>query len=227
MEAFASFPPLVPGSYPPPGKRRVRRHDVDYAYAGGRLAALWGRSPDAARTARLAEVKDAADLARVLAEAGYPSAEDLETSLSEGMAAADRGLRELCREGDGDVLDLLLTAHDAHNLKLFLKDLSVFWPEPSLTVSEAGFGANDLTLGVRGQAIQIFAKIDHHLALHGTSKSRLLQVTAWLTDVGSFKEWAAAWNDWVDQGNPPVRATVGAPLANPSMLVEVMATAAL
>ncbi len=149
MEAFASFPPLVPGSYPPPGKRRVRRHDVDYAFAGGRLAALWGKSPDAARTARLAEVKDVADLARLLAEAGYPPADDLETSLSEGMAADDRGLRELCREGDGDFLDLLLISNDAHNLKLFLKDLSVFWPEPERKVSEAGFGASDPGQGPR------------------------------------------------------------------------------
>jgi len=91
----------------------------------------------------------------------------------------------------------------------------------------SGFGPDDLSLPVRGQAMQIFAKIDHHLGLHGTNKSRLLQVTAWLRDIESFKEWAAAWNDWVDAENPPVRATVGAQLADPSMLVEVMVTAAL
>ena len=142
MDSAKLTNPLA-GALPPPSRRPARRHDVDYAFAGGRLAALSVRMPDAARTARLAEAKDSADLARLLAEAGYPPAEDPETSLAEGMAASDRMLRDLCREGDGGFLDLLLTANDAHNLKLFLKDLSVFWPDPGLTVSDGGFSASD------------------------------------------------------------------------------------
>ncbi len=91
----------------------------------------------------------------------------------------------------------------------------------------SGLGPDDLTQDTAGQARQIFARIDSILAEHGTSKDRLLSALAWLRDVESFAEWAAAWKEWIGPENAPVRATVGAPLADPSMRVEVMVTAAL
>ncbi len=35
----------------------------------------------------------------------------------------------------------------------------------------------------------------------------------------------AAWDAWVDKGNPPARATVEARLAGPEYLVEIVVTA--
>jgi len=91
----------------------------------------------------------------------------------------------------------------------------------------SGLGPDDLTQDTAGQAKQIFARIDAILAEHGTSKDRLLTALAWLRDVETFPEWAAAWKEWIGPEHAPARATVGAPLGNPSMRVEVMVTAAL
>ena len=40
-----------------------------------------------------------------------------------------------------------------------------------------------------------------------------------------FEDHNAAWNEWVDPQNPPVRARVRADLWQPNMLVEIMVTA--
>jgi enamine deaminase RidA (YjgF/YER057c/UK114 family) len=37
----------------------------------------------------------------------------------------------------------------------------------------------------------------------------------------------AVWDEWVDQANPPARATCGAALARPGMRVEMVAVASL
>ena len=70
-------------------------------------------------------------------------------------------------------------------------------------------------------------KVDALLEEAGTTKSRALQATIWLKDIGSdFKEMNAVWNAWVDPENKPVRATVQAEMARPSILVEIQVIAA-
>jgi enamine deaminase RidA (YjgF/YER057c/UK114 family) len=79
---------------------------------------------------------------------------------------------------------------------------------------------------VRSQTTQVLERIDRLLAAAGTDKSKLLTAQVWLADMRLFEEHNAAWNEWVDATNPPVRACVGAALWRPGMLVEVMVTAA-
>ena len=76
------------------------------------------------------------------------------------------------------------------------------------------------------QTRQVLQRVDGLLHRAGTDKSRLLSAQVWLSDMALFDEHNLAWNEWVDQHNPPARACVESPLWQKGMLVEVMATAA-
>jgi enamine deaminase RidA (YjgF/YER057c/UK114 family) len=67
---------------------------------------------------------------------------------------------------------------------------------------------------------------DELLAGAGTDKSKLLTAQVWLADMSDFSEHNEEWNTWVDLANPPVRACVQATLILPTLLVEIMVTAA-
>ena len=72
------------------------------------------------------------------------------------------------------------------------------------------------------------AHTPHTLVTAGTDKSRLLQVQIWLKDIArDFTPMNAAYGEWVDPANKPVRATVQSLLASPHMLVEIQVTAAM
>jgi enamine deaminase RidA (YjgF/YER057c/UK114 family) len=71
------------------------------------------------------------------------------------------------------------------------------------------------------------AEIDRVLALSGTDKSHLLQVTIWLADIGDFAAMNSVWDAWVDPANTPARATGEFRLANPDYTIEITAIAAL
>jgi enamine deaminase RidA (YjgF/YER057c/UK114 family) len=78
---------------------------------------------------------------------------------------------------------------------------------------------------VKAQTRQVLERIDRLLQSAGTDKSKLLTAQVWLSDMKLFADHNAAWNEWVDAQNPPVRACVGAALWTPGMLVEIMVTA--
>jgi enamine deaminase RidA (YjgF/YER057c/UK114 family) len=80
---------------------------------------------------------------------------------------------------------------------------------------------------VGGQTKQILAQIDKLLREAGTSKENLLTASIWLSDIKTFAEMNAEWDQWVAVGNTPARATVEAKLANPAYLVEIAVTAAI
>jgi len=94
------------------------------------------------------------------------------------------------------------------------------------TVHLSGLTADDTGADVRGQTRQILEKIDHHLGLCGTDKSKLLTAQIWLADIATFDEMNAVWDAWVDRDNAPARATVEAKLATPQIRIEIMVTAA-
>jgi enamine deaminase RidA (YjgF/YER057c/UK114 family) len=90
----------------------------------------------------------------------------------------------------------------------------------------AGHTSDQADAGVYEQTVDILAQIDAHLAVAGTDKSRLLSVNIWLPDISTFAEMNRAWDEWVDQGNKPARATVEARLATPDYKVEIAGIAA-
>ncbi|MDX9839748.1 MAG: RidA family protein [Azoarcus sp.] len=89
----------------------------------------------------------------------------------------------------------------------------------------AGQVAQDASADVAGQTTQILAQMDELLTVAGTSKSNLLSVTIWLTDIRAFQSMNAVWDAWIDAANPPARACVEARLARPELKVEIQATA--
>ena len=95
------------------------------------------------------------------------------------------------------------------------------------TVYLAGQVAGDPSEDVGGQTRQVLATIDRLLADAGTDKTRILQATIYLADIGDFAAMNAIWDAWVSQGSSPARATVEARLAAPQFRVEIVVVAAL
>lgn len=91
----------------------------------------------------------------------------------------------------------------------------------------AGQVADNPVADVTAQTTQILAQIDALLAEAGTDKSKILSATIYLADIATFGAMNAAWEPWVDQANPPARATVEAKLAAPEYLVEIQVLAAV
>lgn len=91
----------------------------------------------------------------------------------------------------------------------------------------AGQVADDPSGSVGQQTQEMLANIDKLLAGTGSSKSKLLSVTIWLSDMACFAEMNAVWDQWIDPANPPARACVQSVLARPDWKVEAMAVAAL
>ena len=76
------------------------------------------------------------------------------------------------------------------------------------------------------QSKDALSVLDANLAEAGTDKSRLLMVMIYIPDIDAKPEFNRAWDEWVDRGNLPLRACVGADLEG-DFLVEIIATAAM
>ncbi len=94
------------------------------------------------------------------------------------------------------------------------------------TVYLAGVVAKNLKNDIRGQTEEVLAEIDRLLAKAGTSKSKVLSATIWVTDIRNRAAMNEVWTKWVDPKNLPARACVEAKLADPAGLVEIMVVAA-
>jgi enamine deaminase RidA (YjgF/YER057c/UK114 family) len=94
------------------------------------------------------------------------------------------------------------------------------------TVYLAGQVAGDANADVAGQTRQILSKIEALLAEAGTDKSKLLFANVWLSDISTFDEMNAVWDEWVTPGHPPARACVESKLARPQLKVEIAVVAA-
>ena len=91
----------------------------------------------------------------------------------------------------------------------------------------AGLTADNRSATIKGQTEEVLKKIDALLKLAGTSKSRLLSATVYVSDMRLKPQMDEAWLAWVDPGNVPARACVEARLGTPDTLVEIMVMAAL
>jgi enamine deaminase RidA (YjgF/YER057c/UK114 family) len=98
--------------------------------------------------------------------------------------------------------------------------------EHGQTVYLAGIVAKDLKQDVKGQTREVLGEIDRLLAKCGSSKSKILTATIWVTDIRNRAPMNDVYNEWVDKKNLPARACVEAALADPNALVEIMVVAA-
>lgn len=91
----------------------------------------------------------------------------------------------------------------------------------------AGQIPQDLGAGIDVQTRQVLDGIDRVMAELGGSKSDVVSVQVWLSDMADFQGMNAVWDGWVDRSCPPARATCGVALARPGMRVEMVAVAKL
>jgi enamine deaminase RidA (YjgF/YER057c/UK114 family) len=75
------------------------------------------------------------------------------------------------------------------------------------------------------QSVKALARIDDSLALCGSDKSKILSAIVYIADIERKSEMNRAWDEWVDTGNPPMRACIGVDLESPH-IVEIVVTAA-
>ncbi|MEY4178693.1 MAG: putative aminoacrylate peracid reductase RutC [Planctomycetota bacterium] len=86
--------------------------------------------------------------------------------------------------------------------------------------------ADDPTRDSAGQIAQVLEQIDATLLRLGASRSDLLQVLIYLSDLSDAAALNRQWDLWVAPGAPPVRACVQAGLS-PGYRVEMVITAAV
>jgi enamine deaminase RidA (YjgF/YER057c/UK114 family) len=72
---------------------------------------------------------------------------------------------------------------------------------------------------------EVLERIDRLLARAGIDKSKLLTAQVRLADLGRYEEHNAAWTEWVDVANPPLRTCVQAAFGRPETRVEITVTA--
>jgi enamine deaminase RidA (YjgF/YER057c/UK114 family) len=90
----------------------------------------------------------------------------------------------------------------------------------------AGVTADECSEDIKGQTRQVLAKIDLYLAKAGTDKSRLLSAQIWLKDIArDFDRMNDLWDAWTAPDASPTRATAQCEMAEPDILVEIVATA--
>ena len=79
---------------------------------------------------------------------------------------------------------------------------------------------------IASQTRTALAEIDELLVKAGSDKSKILMATIWLADIADFAAMNGVWDQWVDQANPPARATGESRLADPGWKVEIIVVAA-
>jgi enamine deaminase RidA (YjgF/YER057c/UK114 family) len=96
------------------------------------------------------------------------------------------------------------------------------------TVYLAGQVADKTAGGsVKDQTEEVLSLIDDLLAKAGTDKTKLISATIYLTDIATFADMNAVWENWVVEGHTPARATLEAKLAAPKYNVEIVVIAAV
>lgn len=80
---------------------------------------------------------------------------------------------------------------------------------------------------IEGQTKWCLDLLDTLVTEAGSSKDNIIQIMIWLRDMDDFGAMNAIYDQWVLQGNQPVRACVEARLAQPQLLIEIQALAAI
>lgn len=86
--------------------------------------------------------------------------------------------------------------------------------------------ADDPTQDIRGQVNQVLTQADARLALVGSDRTRLLQVTIYLADLNDAAVLNSVWDEWIPSGYAPARACVQVGLA-PGYFIEIIVVAAV
>lgn len=89
-----------------------------------------------------------------------------------------------------------------------------------------GVVSDDLSLDMTGQTEDVLAQVDRLLALHGSDRSRILQVTIFVPDLSLRPAFNAVWKKYFPVEHLPARAMIGVADLGPKVLLEIVLTAA-
>ncbi|GGA82270.1 hypothetical protein GCM10011385_40620 [Nitratireductor aestuarii] len=90
-----------------------------------------------------------------------------------------------------------------------------------------GITARGLPRDIKAQTADVLRQLDALLAEASLTKDALLQVMIWIADTRDFDAMNEVYDQWVPQGQQPVRACVESKLASSDLLIEIQASAAL
>ena len=90
----------------------------------------------------------------------------------------------------------------------------------------AGQIAENTKADAFGQTQEVLGHVARLLAEAGSDKRHILSATVYLSNMKYFADMNRAWDDWVEPGDTPPRATIEARLAKSDYLVEVQVVAA-
>lgn len=94
------------------------------------------------------------------------------------------------------------------------------------TIYIGGLVASDKSKDMKGQAEEIFGKLEELLAQAGSSKDKLLSVTIYSAAFDQKDAFNAAWTEWLSPESFPVRAYIGGAELSKGTLVEITTIAA-
>ncbi len=80
---------------------------------------------------------------------------------------------------------------------------------------------------IEEQTKGVLNKIDALLLKYGSDKHHVLSVTIYVKTMKDFQGMNSVWDEWVDNGFEPARATVEANMASDEILVEMSVIAAV
>lgn len=89
------------------------------------------------------------------------------------------------------------------------------------TIYLSGQVAQDRDSDISTQTQQVLDKIEALLEEAGSNKNKILSAQIWLSNIANFAPMNLVWDQWIDEGNQPARATIEARLASPELLVEI------
>ncbi len=90
-----------------------------------------------------------------------------------------------------------------------------------------GVVAEDTSLDMAGQAADVLRQLAKLLAAGGSSVTRVLQVTIYVTDLADKPAFNRVWKEHFNEVNLPARAAIGVADLGPGVKLELLATAAI
>src|SRR5690606_21371640 len=97
--------------------------------------------------------------------------------------------------------------------------------EANGTLYLCGMTPADKSADIKGQTRQALEKMANLLDELGSSKSRVLTISVYLTDMSRREGMTEAWTEFFAPDELPARATMGVSDLGPGVLIEIQATA--
>lgn len=91
----------------------------------------------------------------------------------------------------------------------------------------SGQVAGDRKASIESQTRQVLDLIEGIIKDAGGTKSGLLAINIFLTNIKDFDAMNTVYDQWIDPANPPARACIEARLADPDLRVEMTAVCAI